>query len=226
MGSGGLIMLSVTEYQGTWVPRRTRSQLTVAAGISFFCSLLALLLTWLHGRAESACRGQLTRENTPTQLYKPVENSSSSGVSFSNVCFLKFPTVNFEIKNNVNDIFQATIKEKSPKKPPSWVVKNQSKKRNVDSDRRESSSEKYQPNTSRKDHWASARQHFLPQNDDESDNVRRDDDDAEGRRRRRRKTSENTSTGKKKSCGVNSWSTTRLRKLTRQYNTNEYKLIK
>lgn len=80
--SSALLACSVWEYHsGGWVPRRTRSQLTAAAALGLSCALLAFLLSWIHGRSGSTCKGQDSRNHTPTQLYKPVDNSSSSGVN-------------------------------------------------------------------------------------------------------------------------------------------------
>lgn len=80
-----LLVCSVWEYSGGsngggWVPRRTRSQLAAAAGLGLGCALFALLLSWLHLRSSSDRKGHGSNSNTPTQLYRPVDNSSSSGV--------------------------------------------------------------------------------------------------------------------------------------------------
>lgn len=64
------------------MPKRTRSQLSAAAAIGLSCALFAFLLSWIHCRTGSG-KAQDSRGNTPTQLYKPVDNSSSSGVSDS-----------------------------------------------------------------------------------------------------------------------------------------------
>lgn len=80
--SSALLACTVWEYHsGGWVPRRTRSQLTAAAVVGLFCALLAFILSWIHYRSGSSCKGQDSRSHTPTQLYKPVDNSSSSGVN-------------------------------------------------------------------------------------------------------------------------------------------------
>ncbi|XP_012284412.1 uncharacterized protein LOC105701864 isoform X2 [Orussus abietinus] len=176
LGGSTLLLLSVWEYsESGWVPRRTRSQLTASAAFGLFCTVLSSLLAWLHGRSEIKCHSQSSRDHTPNQLYKPVDNSSSSGV---------------------------TLKERSPKRPPSWVVKNQ-KKRNADSDTNTNggnkgngngANERYKPGGNKKDHWASARQHFLPhsQEDEEVEDVQRDEREMERRRRRRRRDRENS----------------------------------
>ncbi|CAL7935635.1 unnamed protein product [Xylocopa violacea] len=96
--SSALLACSIWEYHsGGWVPKRTRSQLSAAAALGLSCAILAFLLSWIHGRSGSSCRSPESRNHTPTQLYKPVDNSSSSGV---------------------------TLKERSPKRPASGVVKN------------------------------------------------------------------------------------------------------
>ncbi|XP_017893145.1 uncharacterized protein LOC108632828 isoform X2 [Ceratina calcarata] len=96
--SSALLACSVWEYHsGGWVPRRTRSQLSAAAALGLSCAIIAFLLSWIHGRSESTCRNPDSRVITPTPLYKPVDNSSSSGV---------------------------TLKERSPKRSSSGVVKN------------------------------------------------------------------------------------------------------
>lgn len=82
-----LLVSSVWEYSGGtngsgWVPRRTRSQLAAAAGLGLACALFALLLSWLHLRSGANRKGG-SHSHTPTQLYRPVENSSSSGVGVS-----------------------------------------------------------------------------------------------------------------------------------------------
>ncbi|XP_014472032.1 PREDICTED: uncharacterized protein LOC106743053 isoform X2 [Dinoponera quadriceps] len=175
--SSALVACAIWEYHvGGWVPRRTRSQLSIAAALGFSCALLAFVLSCIHGRSGSGCKGQDSRSHTPTQLYKPVDNSSSSGV---------------------------TLKERSPKRPTGWAVKNQqSKKRNVDSDtntsnggHRGSNHEKFKQGP-RKDHWASARQHILgTQTNNGEDNAQREELEVERRRRRRRKEGDSSSTG-------------------------------
>ncbi|XP_053994624.1 uncharacterized protein LOC128894988 isoform X2 [Hylaeus anthracinus] len=174
--SSALLACSIWEYHsGGWVPKRTRSQLSAAAALGLSCAILAFLLSWIHGRSGSSCRSPDSRNHTPTQLYKPVDNSSSSGV---------------------------TLKERSPKRPTSWVVKNQqSKKQNADSDTNTNNGHhdndnhaKYKQGVNRKDHWASARQHFLPSEENTEDNQR-DDVDIERRRRRRRRDGDTSSTG-------------------------------
>ncbi|XP_011629477.1 uncharacterized protein LOC105421980 isoform X1 [Pogonomyrmex barbatus] len=171
--SSALLACTVWEYHsGGWVARRTRSQLTAAAVVGLFCAFLAFLLSWIHCRSGSSCKGQDSRSHTPTQLYKPVDNSSSSGV---------------------------TLKERSPKRPASWAVKNQqSKKRNADSDTNTSNgghrgSEKFKQGANRKDHWASAKQHILENTNNED--AQREDAEIERRRRRRRKEGDSSSTG-------------------------------
>lgn len=160
--------LSIWEYSKSgWVPRRIRSQLTVTAGLAFSCALISFLISWLHGRGEIICKLQQSRNNSQSQLYKPVKNSS-----------------------------ELTMKNKSPKKSSSssWVVKNSKTKRIADGDDKlttkgNGSCDKYKP-VNKKDHWASAREHFLPvQNDDEdTPTIQRDDTaDLEHKRRRRRR---------------------------------------
>ncbi|XP_071555578.1 uncharacterized protein [Temnothorax nylanderi] len=175
--SSALLACTIWEYHsGGWVPKRTRSQLTAAAVVGLFCALLAFLLSWIHCRNGSSCKGQDSRSHTPTQqLYKPVDNSSSSGV---------------------------TLKERSPKRPASWAVKNQqSKKRNADSDtntsnggHRGSNHEKFKQGANRKDHWATAKQHILETHANNED-TQREDTEIERRRRRRRKEGDSSSTG-------------------------------
>lgn len=63
------------------MPKRTRSQLSAAAALGLSCAILAFLISWIHSRSGSSCRSPDSRNHTPTQLYKPVDNSSSSGVS-------------------------------------------------------------------------------------------------------------------------------------------------
>lgn len=174
--SSALLACTVWEYHsGGWVPRRTRSQLIAATVVGLFCALLAFLLSWIHCRSGSSCKGQDSRSHTPTQqLYKPVDNSSSSGV---------------------------TLKERSPKRPASWAVKNQqSKKRNADSDtntsnggHRGSNHEKFKQGN-RKDHWATAKQHILETHTNNED-TQREESEIERRRRRRRKEGDSSSTG-------------------------------
>ncbi|XP_015127887.1 uncharacterized protein LOC107048946 [Diachasma alloeum] len=157
----GLLGLSIWEYHGTgWVPRRTRSQLTVAAGIAVSCALFAFLLSWIHGRTGVNCKSQ-SHDHSQSQLYKPVD-STSSGM---------------------------TLKDKSPKPASGWVVKSQKTKKSVDTESNTTSKgngncEKYK---SRKDHWASARDAFLPQEDEEVQTMQRDESDLEKKRRRRRR---------------------------------------
>nr|XP_031826465.1 uncharacterized protein LOC116424332 isoform X1 [Nomia melanderi]XP_031826466.1 uncharacterized protein LOC116424332 isoform X1 [Nomia melanderi] len=172
--SSALLACSIWEYHsGGWVPRRTRSQLSAAAALGLSCAILAFLLSWIHGRSGSSCRGPDSRNHTPTQLYKPVDNSSSSGV---------------------------TLKERSPKRPTSWKTQ-QSRKQTADSDTNTNNGHhsndnhsKYKQGATRKDHWASARQHFLP-SEDNVEEIQRDDVDTERRRRRRKKDGDVSSTG-------------------------------
>lgn len=97
---------------------------------------------------------------------------------------------------------QVTLKERSPKRPASWVVKNQqSKKRNADSDtntsnggHRGSNHEKFKQGVNRKDHWATAKQHILETQTNNED-TQREDTEIERRRRRRRKEGDSSSTG-------------------------------
>lgn len=165
-----LLVCSVWEYSGGtsgsgWVPRRTRSQLAAAAGLGLACALLALLLSWLHLRSSTNQKGHGSHSHTPTQLYRPVENSSSSGV---------------------------TLKERSPKRPPPWVVKNQQQleKANANSESRSGNgNNKFKGGNNKKDHWASAKQHFLPSQEDEEEEehrVNREEKERDKRRRRRK----------------------------------------
>lgn len=95
---------------------------------------------------------------------------------------------------------QVTLKERSPKRSASWAVKNQqSKKRNADSDtntsnggHRGSNHEKFKQGANRKDHWATAKQHILETNNED---TQREDTEIERRRRRRRKEGDSSSTG-------------------------------
>lgn len=97
---------------------------------------------------------------------------------------------------------QVTLKERSPKRPASWAVKNQqSKKRNADSDtntsnggHRGSNHEKFKQGANRKDHWATAKQHMLEMHTNNED-AQREDTEIERRRRRRRKEGDSSSTG-------------------------------
>ncbi|XP_046619729.1 uncharacterized protein LOC124304954 isoform X1 [Neodiprion virginianus] len=174
--ASALLVCSVWEYSGGasgWVPRRTRSQLAAAAGLGLACALLALLLSWLHLRSSSNRKGHGSRSHTPTQLYRPVDNSSSSGV---------------------------TLKERSPKRPPPWVVRNQqrSDKVNANSDSRsENGNNKFKGRNNKKDHWASAKQHFLHSQDDEEEEENRVSKEAKERdkRRKRRKNGGSSSAG-------------------------------
>ncbi|XP_012265817.2 uncharacterized protein LOC105691711 [Athalia rosae] len=173
-----LLVCSVWEYSGGssgngWVPRRTRSQLAVAAGLGLACALLALLLSWLHLRSSTNSKGHGSHSHTPTQFYRPVENSSSSGV---------------------------TLKERSPKRPPPWVVKNQQQleKANAHSDSKSGNgNNKYKSGNNKKDHWASAKQHFLPSQEDEEEEENRvsREEKEKDRRRRRRKNGTGSSAG-------------------------------
>lgn len=149
--------------------------MSAAAALGLSCAILAFLLSWIHGRSESSCRSSDNRNHTPTQLYKPVDNSSSSGV---------------------------TLKERSPKRPASWIVKNQqSKKQNIDSNTNTNNGHhgndnhaRYKQDVNRKDHWASAREHFLNTQENNED-IQRSDIDIERRRRRRRRDDDSNSTG-------------------------------
>ncbi|XP_043248323.1 uncharacterized protein LOC122395076 isoform X2 [Colletes gigas] len=197
--SSALLAWSIWEYHsGGWVPKRTRSQLSAAAALGLSCAALAFLLSWIHGRSGSSCRSPDSRSHTPTQLYKPVDNSSSSGVS--GFYYPRPPTNGFKSSLTIM-LLQVTLKERSPKRPTSWVVKNQqTKKQNADSDTNTNNGHhgndnhtKYKQGVNRKDHWASARQHFLPS--EETEDAQRDDMDIERRRRRRRRDGDNSSTG-------------------------------
>ncbi|XP_066592881.1 uncharacterized protein [Prorops nasuta] len=174
-----LLASSIWEYHsGGWVPRRTRSQLSASAGIGLFCTLFSFILSWIHGRNGSTCKGQNMRDRSQSQqLYKPVDNSSSSGV---------------------------TLRERSPRRSSSWARSQQSKKRS-DSDanttnghrgNNSGSYDKYKHGNNRKDHWASARQHFLPNGNAEEEDEEEDgaaattqitDTEIEKRRRRRKR---------------------------------------
>lgn len=97
---------------------------------------------------------------------------------------------------------QVTLKERSPKRPASWAVKNQqSKKRNADSDtntsnggHRGSNHDKFRQGANKKDHWAMAKQRILETHTNNED-TQREDTDIERRRRRRRKEGDSSSTG-------------------------------
>lgn len=81
--SSALLALSIWEYHSDgWVPKRTRRQLSVAAGIGLSCAFFAFILSWIHGRSGSTCKRQGSHDHISNQLYKPVDNSSSSGVRF------------------------------------------------------------------------------------------------------------------------------------------------
>ncbi|KAL0107271.1 hypothetical protein PUN28_015659 [Cardiocondyla obscurior] len=167
--SSALLACTIWEYHsGGFVPKRTRSQLTAAAVVGLFCALLAFLLSWIHCRSGSTCKGQDSRSQTPTQLYKPVDNSSSSGERSP-----KRPG-SWSVKNQ------------------------QSKKRNVDSDTNTSNGghrgSNHKQGANRKDHWASAKQHMLGTHTNDED-TQREDSDMERRRRRRRKDGDSSSTG-------------------------------
>ncbi|XP_067211978.1 uncharacterized protein [Linepithema humile] len=171
--SSALLACTVWEYHsGGWVPKRTRSQLSAAAAVGLSCALLAFLLSWIHCRSGSSCKGQDSRSHTPTQLYKPVDNSSSSGERSP-----KRPA-SWSVKNQ-----------------------QQSKKHNADSDtntsnggHRGSNHEKFKQDSNKKDHWASAKQHIIdmPMNNEDS---QREDIEIERRRRRRKRDGDSTSTG-------------------------------
>ena len=80
--SSALLVSSVLEYHGGgWVPRRTRSQLSATAGLGLSCALLSFVLSWLHGRGTSSCKDQTGLDDSTNQQYKPVDNSTSSGVN-------------------------------------------------------------------------------------------------------------------------------------------------
>lgn len=97
---------------------------------------------------------------------------------------------------------QVTLKERSPKRPASWAVKNQqSKKRNADSDtntsnggHRGSNHDKFRQGANKKDHWATAKQRILETHTNNED-TQREDTEIERRRRRRRKDGDSSSTG-------------------------------
>lgn len=188
--SSALLVSSVLEYHGHgWIPRRTCRQLSATAGLSLSCALLSFLLSWIHGHGRSTCKGQSGHEDSVNQQYKPVDNSTSSGV-----CFLS----KFYISNISKLLFtlQATLKEKSPNR---WTGKSQqSKKRDGDNtngnnSHRGNSYENRFKTGNRKDHWASARQHFLNDDDDNDDVQMKEDNDTE--RKRRRKKRDETSIG-------------------------------
>lgn len=194
-----MLACSIWEYHsGGWVPKRTRSQLSAAAAFGLSCAILAFLLSWIHGRSGSNCRSPVSRNHTPTQLYKPVDNSSSSGVSNFTVRIFT-QTRMFSLTYL---LIQVTLKERSPKRPASWVVKNQqSKRQNADSDTNTNNGHhgndnhaKYKQGANRKDHWASAREHFLHSQENNED-IQRDDVDIERRKRRRRRDGDSSSTG-------------------------------
>ncbi|XP_015593813.1 uncharacterized protein LOC107267081 isoform X2 [Cephus cinctus] len=205
LGSSSLLVCSVWEYAGSgWVPRRTRSQLAAAAALGLSCALLAFILSWFHKRSKISCKGQLSHQHTPNQLYKPVDNSSSSGV---------------------------TLKERSPKRPPSWVVRNHSKKRNADSETNTNNSnrengngncDKYKSRGNKKGHWASARQHFLPSHEnDEVDDAPRDELDTDRKRRRKRKDGGNSlgtdgNLSAKAGSSISAENTTKARRVPRK----------
>ncbi|XP_044005333.1 uncharacterized protein LOC122850266 isoform X2 [Aphidius gifuensis] len=179
IASCSLLGLSIWEYSGIgWVPRRIRSQLTAAAGLALSCALISFLLSWLHGRDEIIFKSRKSLNNSKNQLYKPVGNSSSSGLTTKD-------------KNN----------KKSSSSTSSWVVKNSKKKRNQHDDddddddntnkklKGNGNINKYKP-INKKDHWASAREHFLPiQDDDETQiTIQRDDNvDIEHKKRRKKR---------------------------------------
>uniref|UniRef100_A0A6V7HU57 Uncharacterized protein n=1 Tax=Bracon brevicornis TaxID=1563983 RepID=A0A6V7HU57_9HYME len=82
-----------------------------------------------------------------------------------------------------------TLKDKSPKPTSGWVVKNQKTKKSADTESNTTSKgngncDRFK---SKKDHWASARDAFLPQEDEESQIMQRDESDLERKRRRRRR---------------------------------------
>ena len=80
--SSTLLIFSVLEYRGGgWVPRRTRSQLSVTAGLGMSCALMSFLLSWLASRSSANYKNQSSHDHASSQLYKPVD-SSSSGVNF------------------------------------------------------------------------------------------------------------------------------------------------
>ncbi|XP_043289449.1 uncharacterized protein [Venturia canescens] len=166
-----LLVFSIWEYYASgWVPRRTRSQLTAAAGLGLSCALLAFLLTWIHGRHGDVCKDPSSDDHIPNQIYKPVTNSSSSGI---------------------------TLKERSPKQ--SWAVRNQQNTKRIGGGDTSSVSHlttgNGKANQRKKDHWASARQHFLSHDDEDEDEdgivnspMQRDEsNDLEHKRGRRRR---------------------------------------
>ncbi|XP_034939761.1 uncharacterized protein [Chelonus insularis] len=177
-----LLGLSIWEYHlSGWVPRRTRSQLTAAAGLAFSCAFIAFILSWIHGRTGISCEPPPSHDNSQSQLYKPVE-SSSSGL---------------------------TLKDKYPKQPPPWVVKNQRSKKNTDNESNGNGNYDKYKSGQRKDHWASARQHFLSSQDDEEiQTIQREESDLERKRRRRRHDGDSASSGNgglsRKSEGIES----------------------
>ncbi|XP_026825334.1 uncharacterized protein LOC105280934 isoform X3 [Ooceraea biroi] len=172
VASSTLLACTVWEYYGgDWVPKRTRFQLSAAAAVGLSCALLAFLLCWIHCRSGSSCKGQDSRSHTPTQLYKPVDNSSSSGERSPK------RSASWAVKNQ------------------------QSKKRNVDSDtntsnggHRGSNHEKFKQGANRKDHWASAKQHILDTHTNNED-AQREETEIERRRRRRKREGDSSSTG-------------------------------
>lgn len=111
---------------------------------------------------------------------------------------------------------QVTLKERSPKRPASWAVKNQqSKKRNTDSDTNTSNGghrgnhERLKQGANKKDHWASAKQHILETHTNNED-TQREDTEIERRRRRRRKEGDSSSTGDGNAPGSSKTDTSRL----------------
>ncbi|XP_014225468.1 uncharacterized protein LOC106651464 isoform X1 [Trichogramma pretiosum] len=164
-----LLALSVFEYHGSgWVPRRTRSQLTATATLGLSCALLAFLLSWLHGRGVSGCRAS------------PASAAEDE--------------VNQQLYKPVDSSSSGTtLKDglRSSKQPPPWVAKNSRKLR--------TSEEAHEAGrTSGKDHWASAREHFLGvgQPDEESSPLQQQQQQQQqqkssegetGRRQRRRR---------------------------------------
>ncbi|XP_011166017.1 uncharacterized protein LOC105200243 isoform X2 [Solenopsis invicta] len=186
--SSVLLACTVWEYHsGRWAPRRTRSQLTAAAAVGLFCALLAFLLSWIHCRSGSSCKGQDSRSHTPTQLYKPVDNSSSSGERSP-----KRPA-SWAVKNQ------------------------QSKKRNADSDTNTSNGghrgsnqiEKFKQGANKKDHWATTKQHILDTHTNNED-IQREETEIERRRRRRRKEGDSSSTGDGNAPGSGKIDTSRV----------------
>ncbi|XP_043685266.1 uncharacterized protein LOC122637281 isoform X1 [Vespula pensylvanica] len=82
--SSALLAYSIWEYHsGGWVPRRTRSQLSAAAALGISCAVLAFVLSLIQSRSGSNYETQDIHNHTPTPLYKPVDNSSSSGHAFN-----------------------------------------------------------------------------------------------------------------------------------------------